>query len=436
MNIDSVFCFAAHYGGAREEVLADPMRIYHIEHGKGSGWTPEGQQKLWERLAAKRIPILENVDVLQWGAQMRRLNTPMIFSHEDWGMANLSLADTTPESGQSGGVDLDPAVIPSLRARVPELSGYTDANQAGPELEAGLLSAAGTLAYTRPLGPRPGWRFDSDWDNPDIEFRMRQFIWTYFHNASRETLFRMNWHKGLSIQIHLGNDLSRPIFIGGCIDPNEFAFLDSVLKEGMVFVDAGANEGLYSLFASRCVGPSGRVFSFEPSQREFQRLGCNIQLNNLENVHAVQAVLAEAPGEIELNIADSSHAGQNTLGKFIYQVPLLRTERVSAQTLDGFAAESGLTRLDILKLDVEGAERRVLEGSRRVLRELRPMILFEASDAALKEQGSSLTNVLEFLRSQNYRFYAFDNRTGAPIPADAETRSDNMIAVPMERPEP
>jgi FkbM family methyltransferase len=246
----------------------------------------------------------------------------------------------------------------------------------------------------------------------------------------------MNWYEGLTIQIQLGNDLSRPIFIGGCIDPNEFAFLDSILKEGMVFVDAGANEGLYSLFASRRVGASGRVFSFEPSQREFHRLSCNIQLNGLDNVNAIQAALAEAPGEIELSIADSSHAGQNTLGKFIYEVPLLRTERVPAQTLDAFAAESGLARLDVLKLDVEGAERRVLEGSLEVLRRMRPVILFEASEAALKEQGSSLPDVLDFLRSQDYRLYVFDEHTGAPIPADGATPSDNMIAVPAEKPEP
>lgn len=96
MNIDSLFCFAAHYGGAREEVLADPMRIYHIEHGSGSGWTPEGQQKLWERLAAKRIPVLDNQDVLQWGAQMRRLNSPMIFNHEAWGLADVDFDEAAP----------------------------------------------------------------------------------------------------------------------------------------------------------------------------------------------------------------------------------------------------------------------------------------------------------------------------------------------------
>lgn len=104
MNIDSVFCFTAHYGGAVEEVLADPMRIYHIEHGSGSGWTPEGQQKLWERLAAKRIPVLDNEDVLQWGAQMRRLNSPMIFNHEDWGLAAFALKETSPRSTSSANV--------------------------------------------------------------------------------------------------------------------------------------------------------------------------------------------------------------------------------------------------------------------------------------------------------------------------------------------
>lgn len=436
MNIDSVFCFTAHYGGAREEVLADPMRIYHIEHGSGSGWTPEGQKSLFDRISAKGIPILDNEDVLHWGAQMRRLNAPMIFNHEDWGLADLRLEETTPESSQSGGLNLDAEVIPFLRALFPKLSAYNEVDRAGPEIEADLLSAAGTLAKVRPLTPYPGWRFDSDWDNSDVEFRMRRFIWTYFHNRGLETPLSMKWHKELTIQIHLGNDLSRPVFIGGCIDPNEFVFLNSVLKEGMVFVDAGANEGLYSLFASRCVGTSGLVYSFEPSQREFQRLTCNIKTNALENVRAVRSALADISGEIELKVADPSHGGQNTLGKFIYDVSLLRTECVPAQTLDDFAAKSGLIRLDVLKLDVEGAERRVLEGSRAVLRQMRPVVLFEASDDALKAQGSSAPDLLDFLRAQHYSFYAFDVHTGAPVRMDGHAPSDNLIAVPAEKPQP
>ncbi|HEV2688995.1 MAG TPA: hypothetical protein VGV35_10580, partial [Bryobacteraceae bacterium] len=94
MNLDSMLCIAAHHGGAREEMLEDPMRIYHIEHGSGSGWTPEGQAKLFDRIAALGLSFVDNEDVLAWAAQMAKLNAPMIFNHHDWGMADVELKET------------------------------------------------------------------------------------------------------------------------------------------------------------------------------------------------------------------------------------------------------------------------------------------------------------------------------------------------------
>jgi hypothetical protein len=94
MNLDSVLCFSAHHGGARELVLADPMRIYHIEHGSGSGWTPEGEGKLFERISSQGLSILSNEQVLRWAAEMRRLQSPMIFNRENWGMAREELKET------------------------------------------------------------------------------------------------------------------------------------------------------------------------------------------------------------------------------------------------------------------------------------------------------------------------------------------------------
>lgn len=102
MNLDSLFCFAAHYGGAREEMLSDPMRIYHIEHGSGSGWTPEGQAKLFERIAAKGLTYIENGEILAMAAQMRRLGAPMIFNHEDWGLAAFELKETLARGRSAG----------------------------------------------------------------------------------------------------------------------------------------------------------------------------------------------------------------------------------------------------------------------------------------------------------------------------------------------
>jgi len=99
MNLDSLLCVAAHHGGAREEMLEDPMRIYHIEHGSGSGWTPEGQAKLFDRIAALGLSFVDNEDVLVWAAQMAKLNAPMIFNHEDWGMAGVELKETVLPEG-------------------------------------------------------------------------------------------------------------------------------------------------------------------------------------------------------------------------------------------------------------------------------------------------------------------------------------------------
>lgn len=134
MNIDSVFCFAAHYGGAVEEFLADPMRIYHIEHGSGSGWTPEGQQKLYERLAVKRIPVLDNENVLQWAAQMRRLSSPMIFNHEDWGFAEIALNESAPGNGarkQGSQLASSATAVPAGSSNRPPSSGVQSSSEMG-----------------------------------------------------------------------------------------------------------------------------------------------------------------------------------------------------------------------------------------------------------------------------------------------------------------
>ena len=94
MNIDAAFCYMAHYGGATEELLPEPMRIYHIEHAAGSGWTPEGQKLLFDRLAAKGVPWLDWDQVLEWASEMERFQTTMVFNREGWGLG----ADDLPEA--------------------------------------------------------------------------------------------------------------------------------------------------------------------------------------------------------------------------------------------------------------------------------------------------------------------------------------------------
>jgi hypothetical protein len=97
-NIDSVLCYAAHHAGVREEILKDPLRIYHIEHGTGSGWTPEGQALLFNRLQAKGITWLEYKELVAWAEEMKRLNSPVIFNRENWGLNELELPEMAPHA--------------------------------------------------------------------------------------------------------------------------------------------------------------------------------------------------------------------------------------------------------------------------------------------------------------------------------------------------
>src|SRR5262249_21366832 len=116
-----LFCYAAHHAGAVETVLPEPSRIYHIEHGPGSGWTPNGQRALFSRLAARGVPWLDYRVLTQWAAQMRRYGVPMIFNREDWGLADADLREPclggVAGDGRGVGMGRIPVARPADRTR-------------------------------------------------------------------------------------------------------------------------------------------------------------------------------------------------------------------------------------------------------------------------------------------------------------------------------
>jgi hypothetical protein len=102
MHLDSILCYAAHHAGAREQLLREPMRIYHIEHGAGSGWTPEGEGKLFARMSQDSIHVVSYPDMVALIVQMRSLHAPVIFNMDDWGLAALTFPETAPAGTTCG----------------------------------------------------------------------------------------------------------------------------------------------------------------------------------------------------------------------------------------------------------------------------------------------------------------------------------------------
>lgn len=296
------------------------------------------------------------------------------------------------------------------------------------------LELAQSSGWVRPLTPYPHWRFNIDWDNKDHNIPLRREIWEQFRDQGRFVPVDISWHHETRLRVILSNDVSQQLFIAGCLEPNEMAFLDHFLKPGMKVIDIGANEGCYSVFCGAKVGKNGKVWAFEPSPREFAVLKANADQNPHLNISCFPIALGNKNGTEKLRIAEGVHSGQNTLGEFSYSINELDCAVVSLRRLDDLFFEYKPDRIDLIKIDVEGAEGLVLEGARRTLETYRPVVLLEVLEKGLAALGYTPIRVINQFRGLGYRLAVFDPKTGSPkeYQGTGEGFSENLLAFPAE----
>ncbi len=133
------------------------------------------------------------------------------------------------------------------------------------------------------------------------------------------------------------------------------------LRRGSTVVDVGANIGWFALLARTLVGSEGRVIAIEPDPAGFDLLSESVRLNGFDNVHLLRKVATDKKGTETLNL--SRVPGQHSLTRKLGGLTL----QVEADTLDNIATSLGLQQVDLLKLDVEGGERRVLQGAKGLM---------------------------------------------------------------------
>jgi FkbM family methyltransferase len=235
---------------------------------------------------------------------------------------------------------------------------------------------------------------------------------------------------GLRVWAHPGGEMDRLLFLTGCLEPNETHWLRQTLRPGMVMLDIGANFGHFTLTAARCVGPTGHVVAFEPSDRECDRLSANLELNGLDNVTIVRAAAGAASGRASLHIADAPNTGHNTLGRFVYDATReAMVQPVSVVTVDQTVAELGLSRVDVIKLDVEGAELHALRGASATILRDQPTLMIEVNDATLGHQGTNARQLWDFLHNHGYYGSEFDPATGRLVDVPPRARYDDSVNV-------
>ena len=205
--------------------------------------------------------------------------------------------------------------------------------------------------------------------------------------------------------------ITETILTTGLWEPNETHWFVKSVRPGDVVIDAGANVGYYTLLASKLVGPSGRVYAFEPDPTAFDILQRNVRLNGADNVVAEQKALSNENTTLKLFIA-SDNKGDDR----IYQPEneQRRSIDVPAVRLDDYL-RGKVEHVDFVKVDTQGAEYVILDGMKATLGANPDMVMVvEFWPSGLAGLGSDAGALLKLLRAADFRFYNLGAYSGAP----------------------
>ncbi len=204
------------------------------------------------------------------------------------------------------------------------------------------------------------------------------------------------------------------------IDPEDRhedeAVISRYLGPGDTYVDVGANIGALALCASTIVGRKGQVVAIEPHPKTYGFLAENIALNQRNNVQCLSAAVGKERGT--LHIADFARQDdQNCVTASGISVPVLPLDEILR----------GISRIDLLKIDVEGYELAVLEGAREVLART-DAVLFEIWRTHLMKYGHTVGQILSLLREAGFRMVFPADMSSVPESFTA-SRCVNLLAL-------
>ncbi|MFV0561540.1 FkbM family methyltransferase [Malaciobacter mytili] len=190
------------------------------------------------------------------------------------------------------------------------------------------------------------------------------------------------------------------IYIGKSIEEygefsyHETALFEQICKEGDVVIEIGANIGAHTLSLAKLVKQKGVILAFEPQRVVFQTLCANLALNSITNVHTFQMALSNEEGYVaipEIDYSKQGNFGGISVDKFKVGTP------VKKEKLDSF--KDKISRLKLIKIDVEGMEKEVIEGSKEIIQKFKPFLYIE------NDRQENSKELIQLVKSLGYRLY-------------------------------
>ncbi len=197
---------------------------------------------------------------------------------------------------------------------------------------------------------------------------------------------------------------------------SELLGLRTVVKPGSVCVDAGAAAGLYSLALSQLAGPSGEVHSIEPLTFAHPLWRRILDSEGRPNVRSHAVALGSEAGDGVMSVPSGRYVhvtGRSFLaGKAAGLGPNVEFSRheevpVAVDTIDALLERAGVTRLDFIKIDTEGGELHVLQGSERSIKEFRPTVLVEIEARHTARYDYEPDDIVDWFTERGYTMYTW-----------------------------
>jgi FkbM family methyltransferase len=260
------------------------------------------------------------------------------------------------------------------------------------------------------------------------DLRTKGFFWsivhrTYKYPSLREmlapflNLFKPEYVSIQGFKIYIDkNDhvLSEELLINKTWEAYETAQFKKNIKAGDTVVDLGAHIGYYTLLAAKCVGKQGKVYAFEPDPHNFSLLKKNITVNGFQNVILVNKAVSDANRKTKLYLSERNkgdHRLYNSNDK-------RKSITVDTITLDSYFKQLDNPSIDLIKIDIQGSEMKAIQGSEKILKENKHLIIFtELSPIGFQLIGASASEYLSLLVKNKFSIHEINekNKTTKPI---------------------
>jgi FkbM family methyltransferase len=222
---------------------------------------------------------------------------------------------------------------------------------------------------------------------------------------------------GIHWNLDLQEGIDFAIFIFGCFEKETTNALSRMIKKGDVVIDIGANIGAHTLHMAKSVGDKGKVFAIEPTNYAFNKLKNNIMLNPLISNRIIPRQL----------LLVSEHNKNDKVSGIYSSWPLVDTDNrhrvhcgvemsisnAKKNTLDNVIVENRISKIDFIKLDVDGNELDILIGGQNSITKFRPIFVMELGPDQY-EKNSNFDKVVELMVSMGYEFYSLNESVKYP----------------------